>query len=151
MAEDMKKPSGDFSDDQTAKMYPVLETTIPINPTVTPQSPNGVPQAGVRYINHSRNASSVSKNAVTFAMPPPNKPDAIDSVLKMIGLRMNYERSQAQKKKICFVRIASTDTKSISTVVFHTIISRDFFWSPMRRRIDKAKRLENTLLWLPSK
>lgn len=106
MSKEIKKDLND--DEQPTKIYPVLETTIPI-PSTIPSAQNGVPQAAVRYINHSRNASSVSRNsrnAVTFAVQPPNKPDAVDSLLKIIGLRSNYEKSK--EKKICFVRITST-------------------------------------------
>lgn len=103
-----------IGDDQTTKMYPVLETAIAINPSAAPL--NGVIQPAVRYINHSRNASSVSRNAVTFLTPPPNKPDAIDSLLKIIGLRTNNEKSQANK--ICFVRITSMNP-IIPRITFH--------------------------------
>lgn len=106
MSKEIKKDLND--DEQPTKIYPVLETTIPI-PSTIPSAQNGVPQAAVRYINHSRNASSVSRNsrnAVTFAVQPPNKPDAVDSLLKIIGLRSNYEKSK--ETKICFVRITST-------------------------------------------
>lgn len=115
MSKEIKKDLNGLSDNQIGKMYPVLETAIPINNQ--PPSSNGVPQAAVRYINHSRNPSSVSKNAVTFATLPPNKPNAIDSVLKIIGLRSNHEKSQ--QKKICFVRITSTEYSQYIFLLFH--------------------------------
>lgn len=107
MSKEIKKDLNGISDGQTTKMYPVLETTIPMNSAVQPQPTNGVPQAAVRYMHHSRNPSVVSRNAVTFATPPPNKPDAVDSLLKIIGLRTNNEKSK--QKKICFVRVTSTE------------------------------------------
>lgn len=123
MSKDIKKESNGVGDDQVARMYPVLETSISVNSQ--PPAPSiEVPQAAVRYINHSRNPSSVSRNAVSFAAPPPNKPNAIDSVLKIIGLRTSYEK--AQQKKICFVRIISTNHSQSLFCVLYLVSSHSF-------------------------
>lgn len=63
---------------------------------------------------HSRNPSSI--NGITIAtqqvaQPPPNKPDAIDSLLKLIGFRGAIDDEKANNKQICGIREARLFSK----------------------------------------
>lgn len=64
---------------------------------------------------HSRNPSSI--NGITIAtqviQPPPNKPDAIQSLLKLIRFRSDYEEcdEKSQNRQICGIREARLISK----------------------------------------
>lgn len=65
---------------------------------------------------HSRNPSSI--NGITIAtqviQPPPNKPDAIQSLLKLIRFRSDYEECDDEKsenRQICGIREARLISK----------------------------------------
>lgn len=71
---------------------------------------------------HSRNPSSI--NGITIAtqviQPPPNKPDAIQNLLKLIRFRSDYDESDEKSKnrQICGIREARLFSKCLVSFSF---------------------------------
>lgn len=98
----MSQPSTQLSQPST---QPVATCTHHQQTTTVSYTRNG----------HSRNPSSI--NGITIAAQqvapsiPPNKPDAIDSLLKLIGFRGEIEDEKANSKQICGIREARLFSK----------------------------------------
>lgn len=117
----------DYEKQVDGDLYPKLDNTTIISSTktVVPQS-NATPQqqqscvlqqttVSVHSNGHSRNPSSI--NGITIAtqviQPPPNKPDAFNSLLKLIRFRSDYEEhnEKSQSRQICGMREARIFSK----------------------------------------
>lgn len=92
--------------------------TIPPTTTTTTTTQSCVLQqttVSVHRNGHSRNPSSI--NGITIAtqviQPPPNKPDAIQSLLKLIRFRSDYEEcdEKSLNRQICGIREARLISK----------------------------------------
>lgn len=122
---DLNNENDDENNAEIGVLYPKLETnhdTTAIKP-ITSQ-PSAAPQqtcvlqqttVSVHRNGHSRNPSSI--NGITIAtqviQPPPNKPDAINSLLKLIRFRSEYEEcdEKSQNRQICGIREARIFSK----------------------------------------
>lgn len=116
--DDLSSPEKE-GDVTLTKMNTVQQTT-PVQPS-TPQLPTAqacvVQQTTVNYHRngHSRNPSSI--NGITIAtqviQPPPNKPDAINNLLKLIRFRSDCEESEERSasRKICGIQEARLISK----------------------------------------
>lgn len=114
-------------DDPENVHYVKFETTVvssskPIPPQSNAQQQPPLPQqqqTSVTYHRngHSRNPSSI--NGITIAtqsiQPPPNKPDAIHNLLKLIRFRSDYDEcdEKTKNRQICGIREARLFSKWI--------------------------------------
>lgn len=127
--------------DTNAGIYPVIKTTVVIPSSkaifsnVQPQQQQQHQQttANNHRNGHSRNPSSI--NGITVAAQtiqlPPNKPDAINNLLKLIRFRSDANEFTAKSEnptQICGIREARLISKSNLKPIFHPL-SR-FFSQP---------------------
>lgn len=123
-----KKANGSLDDVRHLK----FETTVVSSPkpigwmSVQPQSQQQH-QTTVNYQRngHSRNPSSI--NGITIAtqviQPPPNKPDAIQNLLKLIRFRSDYDEcdEKSKNRQICGIREARLFSKCLVLFPSHII------------------------------
>lgn len=86
-----------------SNIYPEIDNTFATNQPHGYKDSVFEPQIiGNKYINHSRNPSSIAGGMCST--PPPNKPNAVDSLLKIIGLR--DANGKSTRPKLCGAREA---------------------------------------------
>lgn len=94
---------------------------------------------------HSRNPSSI--NGITIAtqviQPPPNKPDAIQNLLKLIRFRSDYDEcdEKSKNRQICGIREARLFSKCLCLFITRppSTISHRMQSHTLSKRIEKIK------------